>query len=242
MIKFIAPQTIEGTIKIKSPNDFIEIENSFTTPTSMQLILLNDKKRNVRDIVYMSGHDYISKPEIPKEFIESEKELMCAISINTADGIILTNEVKIEVDKKSYSIILSSGDRIKYLENKVGELERLIKLATIGNKIPIALPKDLGQPKPGMVLTVLSDKIYGWSDLFKEVITQINEVKTINGKVVLAAKDIKLEDESTIQELHEKLIENNKTLKEVLDLLKENIDQLAKFKSDFEEYKSQDVI
>ena len=106
----------------------------------------------------------------------------------------------------------------------------------------MSIPKDLGQPKPGMVMTVLSETVFGWSDLFKEVITQINDIKTINGKVLLVAKDIKLEDGTTIQDLNQKLIENNKTLGEVLSLLKENSEALAQFQTQFEEYKSQDVI
>lgn len=242
MIKFTSPITVEGTIKIKSPNDLIEIENSFTTPITMQLILLNNKKRSVRDIVHMNDHNYLSKPDIPKEFIESPKKITCMIALHLPSGTVFTNEIEVQVDKEIYQTIANSGDRIQYLENKVGELERLIKLAIIGNRIPMTIPKDLGQPKPGMVMTVLSETVFGWSDLFKEVITQINDIKTIDGKVLLVAKDIKLEDGTTIQDLNQKLIENNKTLGEVLSLLKENSEALAQFQTQFEEYKSQDVI
>jgi len=157
---------VEGTIKIKSPNDLIEIENSFTTPITMQLILLNNKKRSVRDIIHMNDHHYLSKPDIPKELIESPKKITCMIALHLPNGTVFRNEIEVKVDKEIYQTIANSGDRIQYLENKVGELERLIKLAIIGNRIPMSIPKDLGQPKPGMVMTVLSETVFGWSDLF----------------------------------------------------------------------------
>lgn len=242
MIKFTSPTMVEGNITIKSPDDVIEIINEYPTPITMQLILLNNKKRSVRDIVHMKEHNHLSKPDIPKEFIESPKKITCMVALHTPNGTVFTNEIEVKVDKDVYQMVANSKDRIEFLENKVAELERLIKLAIVGNKIPLSIPKDLGEPRPGMVMTVLSETVFGWSDLFKEVITQINDIKTIDGKVILKGKDITLENGSTVQEVYEKLVENNKTLGEVLGLLKENSEALATFQAQFEEYKSQDVI
>lgn len=247
MIKFISHNQISGKIQLDTPMDMISIEQSVdNSPVVYQLRFEQGKHRLLRSVSHIKGTTYMSTAELPKDFIASDLKIKARILIIGPDGEVTeTNPIPVEINKEKLAMTNFKEDTIKRMSERLNEVERLVKIMSL-HQTPVELDiPNLGKPQAGMVITAFTENLFGWSHLFTEVIKEINGLKTIDGTISLAPKDILFKDSDLEDYLLKQELQYNKikdAIKKLSDLVGAEIKAVATLQKTLNEYVNRDVL
>jgi hypothetical protein len=245
MIKFISHNQISGAVHLDSPDEVIQVEIKENSPVSYQLRLEQGKIKVLRDIIHIRNNIYMCKPNVPKEFLQLPHAIKARIIIYDGEDYTDTNPIPVTLNTKALEFSLMREDSYKNMVNRVTELERIVKVLSLHQRpVDLNIP-NLGKPEKGMVLTALTEDVFGWSHMFKEVIKEVNKRKSLNGSIVVEASDIPYKDKSVegaIESLQTTAVDIMKSLNDVKIALAKEIEDVAELRKTLNEYVNRDIL